>query len=298
MLNKYDEFQGLSKFSKHIGFSESKLVEAYKIEAKYHNLILNAQDKNERKILYNLLYKEVHQIYYSDKLTTDISKLPFARKAILYKKELENKSILEVGCGRGAFIISASKSYYLKKITGLDVSLPSMDIIEAFPNIEFIETDITEFNLIDKYDIIYSNHVLEHMAPLDIDSHIRSLKNALNPGGKIIINMPNKLFGPSDVTRIKDFTYTNAIPAEGSHFFESTYDEVIERFKNHGFDIFYSPIPHTILRHILPFIRIKSSLIAKLERKESIIKFLHKIKINGRCRLNYEISIIASMSNS
>jgi hypothetical protein len=67
--------------------------------------------------------------------------------------------------------------------------------------------------------------------------------------------------------------------------------------KQYGFDTFYSPIPHTYLRHIFPKVRIKSQLIARLERNQKLINFLYLFKINGRCRLNYEISIIASRSS-
>jgi 2-polyprenyl-3-methyl-5-hydroxy-6-metoxy-1,4-benzoquinol methylase len=297
MKNKYIDFPGLKKFSKHIGFHENDLIEAYAIEKKYHNLILQEKDKNSRKELYGKLYGEVHKLYYRNHLDSNPNRLPFARKALLFKKELYNKSILEIGCGRGAFLISVFKSYKFKKLTGLDVSLPPDKLIEIYQEIEFVNADITEFSINDKYDIVYSNHVLEHMGPLDLDSHLLSIRNALNPGGKVIINLPNKLFGPSDITIIKDFTYTNAIAAEGSHFFESTYEEVIEKLKKYGFDTFFSPIPHTFIRHIFPKIRIKSELIAKMELNRNLIRLFYLFKINGRCRLNYEISIIASCSN-
>ncbi len=297
MKEIYNKFPDLKKFSKHIGFSEEKLLAAFKIEIKYHNLILNESDKIKRKDLYNSLYKEVHQIYYGNSYKNGINDIPFTRKALLYKKELKNKSILEVGCGQGSFLISVSKSFKTKKLTGLDVSLPPLDVINSFPNINFIETNITDFNLNEKYDIVYSNHVLEHMAPLDLDSHLNSLKKILNPGGKLIVNMPNRLFGPSDVSRIIDFSYTNKFPAIGSHFFESTYEEIIENLKKHGFNKFISPIPHTLIRHILPFIRINSHFISNIEKSKWVINFLHSIKYNGRCRLNFEVSIIAGIPN-
>ena len=289
------KFPDLFKFSKHIGFSPEKLIQAFDVETKYHKLILNESDKNLRKQLYNNLYTEVHRIYYGDGLLNSNETIPFSRKAILFKKELKNKSILEIGCGRGSFIISAFNSYNLKKITGLDVSLPSDILINKYADIEFIKMDVIDFDLSYKYDIVYSNHVFEHMAPLDIDSHIVSLKNSLAPQGKLIINMPNKLFGPSDVTRIIDFSYTNKTTAIGSHFFESSYEEVINKLKSHGFNVFYSPIPNIYMRHLLPWFRINSEYIALLERNSFFIKLLHSFKVFGRCRANYEISIIASI---
>lgn len=297
MKNNYAEFRGLKKFSKHIGFPETDLIEAYFIEKQYHTLILNEKDKNLRKELYSKLYKEVHNVYYKNFSDMDPKKIPFSRKALLYKKEIENKSILEVGCGRGSFLISILRNFSYKKLTGLDVSLPPENVIKFYPEIEFFDADVTEFEIVDKYDVVYSNHVLEHMGPLDLDSHIQSITNSLKLNGMVIINLPNRLFGPSDVTRIIDFTYTNAIKAEGSHFFESTYDEVISKLKKYGFDTFYSPIPHTYLRHIFPKVRINSQFIAKMERNPKLINLFYCFKFNGRCRLNYEISIIASRSS-
>jgi 2-polyprenyl-3-methyl-5-hydroxy-6-metoxy-1,4-benzoquinol methylase len=298
MNNNNVKFPGLKKFSKHIGFSENDLMEAYIIEKKYHKLILNEKDKILRKELYTKLYSDVHRIYYKNNVNMDPSKIPFARKALLYKKEIQNKSILEVGCGRGSFLISILKRFKYKKLTGLDVSLPPENVRNFYPDIEFVNADITDFKTKNKYDIVYSNHVLEHMGPLDLDSHLGSIKNALKPDGLVILNLPNRLFGPSDITRIVDFTYTNKTRAIGSHFFESTYEEVLNLLKKHGFDTFYSPIPNTYLRHLFPNFRINSKFIAKMELNINLIKLLYFFKIDGRCRLNYEISIIASCDST
>lgn len=47
---------------------------------------------------------------------------------------------------------------------------------------------------------IPADQVLEHIAPVDLTMHLRSVRGALKNGGIFIVNMPNKLFGPSDVT--------------------------------------------------------------------------------------------------
>ena len=64
--------------------------------------------------------------------------------------------------------------------------------------------------------------------------------------------------------------------------------------KEYGLNSFTSPIPLTRVRHLFRGVRINSSIISKIEKSkifnENITWFY---KINGRCRLNFEISIIA-----
>jgi len=292
--NHTEQYPFLQRFSKAISIPPEDLVEAFEIEKKFHKLILVEKNKNRRIELYNQLYTAVHPIYKRSSLANqDPSKLK-SRKALLFKKELKNKSILEVGCGQGVFIMNCSKFKNIKELCGIDVSLPSEEIIKQYPKIKFINADITEFKVLQKYEVVYSNHVLEHMATVDLHTHLASIKEALIEGGKLIINMPNRLFGPSDVTRIIDYSYTGKTEALGSHFNESTYNELISLLKEYGFENFKTVFPHTILRHVLPFFRMPASILCKLEKSKFFMKMLHGIKYKGRCIAKLELSIICN----
>ena len=292
--NHTEQYPFLRRFSKSILIPEEDLVEAFKIEKKFHKLIFVEKNKKRRIELYNELYSTVHPIYQRGSLKKqDPSKLK-SRKALLFKKELKNKSILEVGCGQGVFIMNCSKFKNIKELCGIDVSLPSEDIIKQYPKIKFINADITEFKVHKKYEVVYSNHVLEHMATVDLHTHLASLNEALIEGGTLIINMPNRLFGPSDVTRIIDYTYTGKTEAIGSHFNESTYNELTSLLKEYGFENFKTVFPHTILRHIFPFFRMPASILCKMEKSKFFMKMLHSIKYKGRCIAKLELSIICN----
>jgi len=128
---------------------------------------------------------------------------------------LKNKSILDIGCGDGYFLQSISKNFSHKRLVGIDVSLPSLT--KHHPDIEFKVADIINFNLNYKFDIVFSDQVLEHIAPVDLSMHLHAVELSLKDGAVFIVNVPNRLFGPSDVTRIVDFTCTGKTAAQGTH---------------------------------------------------------------------------------
>ena len=289
-------YKDLFSFSKSIGISPESLVKAYEIETEFHSRILSENSREERLKLYSEVYTKVHSIYNEGALefqrTSD--KQPKARKSRLFKRELINRSILEIGCGRGAFLMALARSGIAKNLRGMDVTIPEGKVVDSYPNIEFIKTDITNFYVERKFDVIYSNHVFEHIAPADMITHLTSIHAALNDEGILIINVPNRLFGPSDVTRIVDFSNTNRVPAMGTHLNETTYSEIIEILKNYGFTKFRTTFPNIFLRHLVPDFRMSPLLMCWLENSPRIVSLLHKLKFRGKCIANLEVTIICS----
>jgi 2-polyprenyl-3-methyl-5-hydroxy-6-metoxy-1,4-benzoquinol methylase len=290
-----EKYPSLKRFSKSIKFSQETLVEAYKVERYYHDKILNEKNKIKRIKLYDELYSKVHPIYYKKSSFKNPKDYSFSRKVNLFKKELYNKSIIDVGCGKGDFLKSIIDKYKYKSLTGLDVSLPDEKVQNHFKEINFIKKDVTEFELNEKFDVVYSNHVFEHMSPVDVDTHLKSIVKCLKSDGTLILNSPNELFGPSDVTRIIDFSYTNKMKAQGSHLNESTYSKIIPILKKHGFKSFKSPFPHTIIRHLISSFRLNAKSMCKIEDSNKIMSLLHSLKYNKTCFVNFEVSIIAKL---
>jgi SAM-dependent methyltransferase len=210
----------------------------------------------------------------------------------LFYRELYNKSILDIGCGKGEFLKVISESIPTKKLVGIDTS------VSALPKdnltIEFINSDIINFNFNETFDVIFSDNVFEHIAPIDVSSHLRSIYQSLKNKGKLIIIMPNRLFGPSDVTRIIDYTYSNKIPALGTHLNESTYSDMLAILKESNFKNFKSLIPGPKLKYIFPQMRIDAKLLKFIESLPLVIKALHKIKYDGKCVFKLDIILICS----
>lgn len=146
------------------------------------------------------------------------------------------------------------------------------------------------------FDVVLSNHVLEHIAPLDLKSHVSSIFKVLDKKGIFIINMPNRLFGPHDVTRIIDFTYTNKTSAQGTHINEMTYIEVVQLLKLCGFKSFYTYLPLVPIKSLydkFPKIKIPVTFFVFIEKSPLIMKLLHKLKYKSRCIAKFDILLVA-----
>jgi 2-polyprenyl-3-methyl-5-hydroxy-6-metoxy-1,4-benzoquinol methylase len=292
-------YKDLIPFSKSIGISSEHLVKAFEIETEFHRKIIEETSRQERLKLYDDVYTKVHSIYKDGALVNEqvSGKPPRGRKSRLFSKEVANKSVLEIGCGRGAFLMALADLGIKRDLYGMDVTIPDDDVAVNYPNVEFIKADITKFKMDHKFDVIYSNHVFEHIAPADIDTHLSSIHAGLEDDGVLIINAPNKIFGPSDITRIVDFSYTNRTPALGTHLNEPTYTEIIETLKSYGFTNFRTTFPNVYLRHLIPDYRMGMSFMYWLEKSPKVISLLHKLKYKGKCIASLEVTIICDKKN-
>tara|TARA_B100000282_G_scaffold58806_1_gene39027 strand:+ start:1137 stop:2018 length:882 start_codon:yes stop_codon:yes gene_type:complete len=129
-------------------------------------------------------------------------KVDSKRRLNQFKKELINKSICDFGCGKGSFLKLANK--YTLKTFGVEIQKSYLD--EFSHNQEIIvENNIKNFKT--KFDTIFLFHTLEHL-PNQI-KHLKLLKSYLNPGGKIIIEVPHArdyLLTKLNIKDFKDFT--------------------------------------------------------------------------------------------
>ena len=77
------------------------------------------------------------------------------------------KTILEVGCGTGVYPIQHKELFTDKKYTGIDFSKPNIEFCKKHSNFEFIQGDFIKMNLENKYDLVYSHAVIDHVYDID-----------------------------------------------------------------------------------------------------------------------------------
>jgi len=109
-------------------------------------------------------------------------------KEILKEVNWKSKKVLDVGCGTGYFAyIAAQKG---ANVLGIDFTDKAIEIAQRTYNhsrLHFKKLDATKIS--DKYDVIVSIGVLEHMdSPYNM---LKLFKSHLKPNGKIIISTPN-----------------------------------------------------------------------------------------------------------
>lgn len=118
--------------------------------------------------------------------------------------DLTNKNIIDIGGGYGDFVYQLSKKYLDSSITLLEPGVTRINTtteskitkINQLLNVTFSEENK------EKYDVITSFHVLEHV--LDPIEFIKNCYNMLKPGGLLYIEVPNQnndLIGKSNYYR-------------------------------------------------------------------------------------------------
>ena len=282
------DYPDAEKFAKLTGIPSRFLIEAFTLEKKFHKAILQETSFSKRLDMYRELYQTVYSIYRKAKLET--YRNPKGKTVRLFRKELENKSILDIGCGEGHFLAELDARIKHRRLTGIDVAIPPPE--KRHPEIKFISSNVIQFKLKHSYDVVFSDQVLEHIAPAVLDLLVHSVRAALKPDGIFIINMPHKFFGPNDVTQIVDYSRTGRIPAQGAHLNESTYAEMIPLLMKHGFKDFKTVFPLPKVKHVFRRARFSPSMLLWAENHPFVIRWLHALKYRGRCMAGFEITLI------
>lgn len=178
------------------------------------------EEKNEDA--YNLEYAKGHE----KKNPNDYWEF----KAILdlYEPQFTDK-ILEIGCNTGEFC-NLLKEKYNTNICGIDINPNAIEIaVDKYSNVNFQTKDIFELKD-ERYDVIYMQHVIEHLQEPE-KALIKLKKDNLNEGGKLIITCPNKwayllkvyawckktkfCYDPTHVTEFSPLTLSNLLKNTG-----------------------------------------------------------------------------------
>lgn len=105
-------------------------------------------------------------------------------------KNLKAK-VLDVGCGLGQNLYTFKKLGY-KNVLGVDISKESVDFCKK-KGFKVVKTSAEKFlkNNKNKFDIITTYHLLEHIKKEETVGFIKMLRGSLKKNGALIINVPN-----------------------------------------------------------------------------------------------------------
>ncbi len=117
--------------------------------------------------------------------------------------------ILDIGCGDGKFIFFLQRKGYTS-VEGLELS--SQQVKEAKRKVKcpiHVVNDTLSFlrRKTDTYQMITMNDVLEHVPKRETVRFLKSVLDAINPGGSVVVNVPQVSGFTSIFCRYNDFTH-------------------------------------------------------------------------------------------
>ncbi len=163
------------------------------------------------------LFDEIYQVA---KKRAIIKKIKLIQN--LKTKDQRLKTILDIGCGTGDFLLACKKNNFIVK--GVEpnkkarvLAKNKLGILSS--KIENFEEDLPKvyetINEIDiTFDVITMWHVLEHVP--NLEEYIEQLKKLLKPNGTLIIAVPN--YKSFDAKHYKEFWAAYDVPRHLWHF--------------------------------------------------------------------------------
>ena len=154
-----------------------------------------------------------------DKLYQTVKNFTIKKKIRLIESfEIQNKTILDIGCGTGDFVMACKRNSWT--VSGIEPNdkarkLAELKLKEEANGGKAIFRSIEELVKINKkYDVITMWHVLEHIP--NLEQYINLIKNLLNPGGTLVIAVPN--FMSFDANHYKTYWAGFDVPRHLWHF--------------------------------------------------------------------------------
>jgi SAM-dependent methyltransferase len=172
---------------------------------------------NTQKGLINQLYHKVRKI-------TLVSK----RNMIVAETGIKKGSLLDVGCGTGAFLNEMKSAGW--QITGLEPDETARrNALELF-GIQPLPSDEL-FNLpAQSFDVITMWHVMEHVH--ELHEYTGRLKELLKPGGRLLVAVPN--YTSHDAGHYKEYWAAYDVPRHLYHFSPASMRVLMEQ---HGLEV-------------------------------------------------------------
>lgn len=180
----------------------------------------------------------------------------------LKKYNLDNKKVLDIGCGYGNYLI-----HFGINSKGIDANQDCVKFAKSI-NLEIIKGNIEEkFNFTSEFDAIWASNILEHV----IAPHLllTRLKNHLTKDGLLFIYCPVYI-GIPYLSKIKHFR--DYLASEHINFF--TKQTLIETIRSAGYRIIetncaftYNKNINSILSKIFTSVSPGITIVAKLNNK-------------------------------
>ena len=225
--------------------------------------VLRGAPRAERPGIYSRMYAELFaEVPDHPRLTRREdpvrTQLRIQRLLRLLERALDPSSVVvEFGAGdcRLAFAICER----VRRVCAVDISNQIGSARALPPNFTHVTYDGYRLDVPDaSVDVVFSNDLIEHLHPEDVDLHFRTAHRILVPGGRYVFTTPHRFSGPHDVSR------TFSEEPRGFHLKEWTFGELVEVLRETGYSTwkFYRFAKGIPVRHPTSVIRLLERWIA------------------------------------
>ncbi|MEY8688536.1 MAG: class I SAM-dependent methyltransferase [Leptothrix sp. (in: b-proteobacteria)] len=144
-------------------------------------------------------------------------------QAVFARVPLGTRSVLDIGCGGGVFG-AALKQAHRCEVVGVTHSAAEAAVArQLLDRVEVVDLNNADLGALGRHDCVVCSHVLEHL--IDPQQVLMSLQACLEPGGTLIVALPNALFWKQRWQFLRGrFRYTNGGLMDRTHlrFFDWT----------------------------------------------------------------------------
>ena len=155
----------------------------------------------------NIVWKEASFAWYETNRNLDVLQ---DFKPYFNAKRKMIKTVLEVGCGAGVYPIKEKELFNGVEYTGNDFSENNIEYCKNHSDFNFIAGDFIKMDINQKYDLVYSHGVIDHVYDIDtfllnlvkVSSviHVRRLSYCYCTKRSLCRSVQNLIFRPSRAT--------------------------------------------------------------------------------------------------
>lgn len=130
-----------------------------------------------------------------------INKYSYFSFVYLSSKLKKTDRVLDIGCGRGDFILYLLSTGFVQKATGVDFDKKSIEWGKSQAskyslNCDLFCDDVNSIELAEKFDFVILNDVVEHLSDAELSKIFTTIsQKLLKKNGEVIIHTPNGLAG-------------------------------------------------------------------------------------------------------
>ena len=107
-------------------------------------------------------------------------------------QSLSFRSLVDIGCGDGRFMMEAAGRFPDAELIGVDYSERAIGIARVMnPGLRFQTVNIIEEPLTARFDVATCIEVLEHIPPDLVDAFCRATAGSLDDGGWLVLTVPH-----------------------------------------------------------------------------------------------------------